>query len=137
MAIDPGGKRIGIALSDLSGTIASPYCVIAHISRKLDAQKIIQLADKKQVDMILMGVSMNDEGHLSASGRSAERLAREIKLHTTIPIVNWDEDETTNKANEVVIDLGISKQKRKGHHDDLAAAILLQSYIEYSKYSQS
>ena len=136
MAIDPGSKHIGIALSDLSGTITSPFCIINHISRESDAIKIIELANQKQVSKIIMGVSMDEEGHPSLVGRSAMRLAEEIINQGVIPVEYWDEDSTTNLAKEIYLQAGASKKRRKGHHDELAAAVLLQSYIESTKFKK-
>jgi putative Holliday junction resolvase len=135
MAIDPGLKRIGIALSDLSCTISRPLCIIDHTSRKNDAIKIIQVMRQNQVARIIMGVSMDEDGNPSLQGRSAIRLAEEIIKQVEIPLEYWDEDFTTNMAKATVLQTGASKKRRKGHHDDLAAAILLQTFIENNKFS--
>ena len=135
MAIDPGSKHIGIALSDLSGTIAQPFCIINHNSRENDAIKILQVAQQYQVVKIIMGLSMDEEGNPSPVGRRAKHLAEEIINQNDLPIEYWDEDSTTNLAQETILQVGISKNRRKGHHDDLAAAVLLQSYIENTKFN--
>ena len=137
MAIDPGSKHIGIALSDLSGTIAKPLCIINHTSREIDAIKIIQVVKQNKVAKIIMGLSMDAEGNPSLEGRSAMRLAEEIVNQGAVPVEYWDEDSTTNLAQEIYLQAGASKKRRKGHHDDLAAAILLQSYIENKKFTNS
>ena len=137
MAIDPGSKHIGVALSDLSGTIAKPLCIINHTSREIDAIKIIQAAKQNQVVKIVMGLSMDEEGNPSPVGRSAKHLAEEIINQGAVPVEYWDEDSTTNLAQETFLQAGISKKRRKGHHDDLAAAVLLQSYIESTKFKNS
>jgi putative Holliday junction resolvase len=137
MAIDPGMKHLGIALSDLSGTIARPFCIINHTSRESNAKKIIQMAIQNQVVKIIMGLSMDEEGNPSPVGRSAKHLAEEIINQVSVPVEYWDEDSTTNFAQESFLQAGVSKKRRKGHHDDLAAAILLQSYIENTKFYSS
>jgi putative Holliday junction resolvase len=137
MAIDPGAKHIGLALSDLSGTITKPLCIINHVSREVDAIKIIQVVKQKKVIKIIMGLSMDEESNPSQEGRSAIRLAEEIIKQSAVPIEYWDEDSTTNLAQETVLQSGASRKRRKGHHDDLAAAILLQSYIENNRFTDS
>jgi len=134
MAIDPGTKHIGIAISDLSGTIANPLCIINHASRKMDAKKIFELANQKQIIKIIIGLSINEEGNPSLEGRRAMRLGQKIINYGAIPVEYWDEGGTTNLAQETLLKLNISKKRRKGHHDDLAAAVLLQSYIERTKF---
>jgi putative holliday junction resolvase len=133
MAIDPGSKHIGVALSDLSGTITKPFCIIQHTSRENDAKKIVQIALHNKVVKIIMGLSINEDGYPSPAGRSAKRLAEEITKQCSILIDYWDEDFTTNLAQDALLQAGSSKKRRIGHQDDLAAAILLQSYIENMK----
>ena len=135
MAVDPGSKHIGVALSDLSGTIARPFCIIQHTSRENDAKNIVQVALQNKVVRIIMGLSMNEDGNPSPAGRSAKRLAEEITKQSAISIDYWDEDFTTNLAQDALLQAGSSKKRRKGHQDALAAAILLQSYIENKKFN--
>jgi putative holliday junction resolvase len=130
LAIDPGTKRIGIALSDSSGNFPRPFCIIEYVSRRVNAQKIVQLVGEYNVCAMILGLSTNDDGEPSPSGRAAMRLADEIKSLTDVPVIFWNEHETTQMAKETVIQLGIKKKFRKGHHDHMAAAILLQSFIE-------
>jgi putative holliday junction resolvase len=131
MSIDPGSKRIGIALSDTSGRFSRPFCILEHSSRKEDAFRIAEIASKNDIVKIIIGISLDENNLPTYSGRSAMRLAEEVQAISKIPIVLWDEYETTNQALELKINLGIKRKNRKGHQDDLAAAILLQSYIEH------
>ncbi|MBP1702931.1 MAG: putative holliday junction resolvase, partial [Chloroflexi bacterium] len=62
LAIDPGEKRLGIAISDLSGTIANPLTVLQHVSRPVDAATIAQLAQEHQVGRIIIGQALDEEG---------------------------------------------------------------------------
>jgi len=133
MAIDPGSKRIGIAISDLSGTIARPLTVIEHRSRKSDAQEIIKSATENQVVMIVIGVSFDEEEIPTPSGRSAIRLANEIKEQSDLPITIWDEYHTTRDAIQIKITNGANRKSKKGHQDGIAAMILLQDFIEHYK----
>ena len=130
MGIDPGSKHIGVALTDSSGGFPKPFAILAHISCQEDARRIADLAKQKDVVKIIIGLSTDEEGQPSPSGRSAERLAQEIKKFTNLPIHFWNEEHTTNLAQEVMIELGVPKKKRQGHQDDMAAALLLQSYLE-------
>lgn len=130
LAVDPGEKRIGLAVSDPTGTIASPLRVILHISRVLDAAQIASIAGEMAVILILVGQSLDDEGKPSPEGRKAERLAEAIRLQTAVPVEMWDESFSTQTARETRIAMGVRRIKRKGHMDDLAATVILQSYLE-------
>lgn len=130
LAVDWGSKRLGIAVSDPTGKIARPLGVVLHTSRTNDAEKIVNLSKKNNADVIIVGVTYEDENCLSPSGRSASRLADEISKLFGKPVVLWDEAFTTQAAKELQIEKGISQKKRRGHQDDFAAVLLLDDYLE-------
>jgi putative holliday junction resolvase len=130
LAVDPGEKRLGIAISDPSGTIASPLKVVKHISRSADAAAIVQLAEEHQAGLIVIGENLDVEGEPTLQSIMAARLAETIRAITSLPVVMWDESGSTQAAREARIAMGVRKKKRRGHMDDLAAAVILQSYLD-------
>lgn len=130
LAVDPGEKRIGIAISDPTATIAGPLSVVQHISRLLDAASIANLADQHKVSLIIIGKSFDEEGLPSPQSRRADRLAEAIRQQCDIPLVTWDESYSTQAARQARIEMGTSRRKRGGHMDDLAATVILQSYLD-------
>jgi len=130
LAIDHGEKRIGLAISDLTGTIANPLTVVNHISRIIDAAQIAELATQNNAELIVIGQSYDDDGNPNPAGRRAGRFADELKRQTNIPITMWDESHSTQIARAARIELGVSRKKRAGHQDKFAAVVILQSYIE-------
>jgi putative Holliday junction resolvase len=130
MAVDHGEKRIGLALSDPTATIASPYRIIEHVSRLMDAAQVASLAQENEVDLIVIGQSFDEEGKPNLAGRRAAKFAQALKEQTQIPVVLWDESFSTQDARAARIELGVSRKKRGGHHDSLAAVVILQSYLE-------
>ena len=133
LAVDHGEKRIGIALSDPTGTIASPLMVIKHISRMMDAAQVANLTAEYGADLIVIGQSFDEEGGPNLAGRRAAKFAEALKEQTQIPVVLWDESFSTQDARAARIELGVSRKKRAGHHDALAAVMILQSFIESNK----
>ena len=130
LAVDPGSKNLGIALSDPTGTIASPLSVLKHVSKPANAAAIIKLAEKHKAKAILVGQSFDQDGKPTFEGRRAARLAAEIQSHTDLEIQLWDESFSTAAAREAQITLETPRSKRKGHLDDLAATVILQSYLD-------
>ena len=130
LAVDHGEKRIGLALSDPTATIASPLKVIEHVSRVMDAAQIANLAQENEVGLIVIGQSFDEEGNPNLAGRRAAKFAEALKQQTSIPVVLWDESFSTQDARLTRIELGVSRKKRSGHHDSLAAVVILQSYLE-------
>jgi putative Holliday junction resolvase len=135
LAVDHGEKRIGLALSDPTGTIASPFKVIEHVSRLMDAAQVATLAHENDVGLIVIGQSFDEEGQPNLAGRRAAKFAQALREQTSIPIVLWDESFSTQDARAARIELGVSRKKRSGHQDAFAAVMILQSYLESNKPS--
>ena len=130
LAIDHGEKRIGLALSDPTATIASPLQVIKHTTRLMDAAQVANLASENDVELIIVGQSFDQEGNPNLAGRRAANFADVLREQTNVPIELVDESFSTKDAQATVVEMGVPRKKRKGHHDALAAAMILRSYIE-------
>jgi putative Holliday junction resolvase len=130
LGIDPGDKNIGVALSDPTGTIANPLMIVEHISRPIDAATIAQLAREHNAVKIIVGQSFDLDGKPNFQGRKAARLAAAIRTQTDIPVQLWDEAYSTQEARGARIALGTTRSKRRGHLDELAATVILQSYLD-------
>jgi len=130
LAVDPGEKRLGIAISDPTGTIASPLMVVKHVSRTIDAATIAALAAEQAAVRIIVGQALDDEGNPTAQARHAGRLAEAIREQTSLPVELWDESGSTQAARAARIAMGVSRRKRSGHLDEVAAAVILQSYLD-------
>lgn len=130
MAVDPGEKRLGLAVSDPTGTIANPLTVIKHIARMIDAAAIAQLAQDNQAELIVVGEALDDNGEPTPQSRRAVRLAEAIQTQTHLPVVLWDESGSTSAARSARIAMRTSRRKRQGHLDDIAATYILQTYLD-------
>lgn len=133
LAVDHGEKRIGLALSDPTATIASPLRVIKHVSRLLDAAQVANLASENEVGLIVIGQSFDEEGNPNLAGRRAAKFAEALKEQTNLPVELFDESFSTQDARATRIEMGVSRKKRSGHMDELAAVMILRSYIESHK----
>lgn len=130
LCVDPGDKRIGLAISDPTGTLARPLRVILHTNRKADAAEIAAIAAAEQAGLIVVGQATDIDGIPNISGRKARRLAGAIRSETETPVELWDESHSTKVARQFRADLGIGKSKHGDHMDDRAAAVILQSYLD-------
>jgi putative Holliday junction resolvase len=133
LAVDHGEKRIGLALSDPTATIASPLGVIKHVSRLMDAAQVANIANENEVGLIVIGQSFDEEGLPNLAGRRAAKFAEALKEQTNIPIELFDESFSTQDARAARVEMGVSRKKRAGHMDELAAVMILRSYIESHK----
>lgn len=130
MAVDPGEKRIGLAISDPLGLIANPLMVIEHVSRDADAARIAEEAVSRDVVLIIVGQPLNSEGEEGPGAKRSRRLANAIAKYFLQKIVLWDESGSTRTAQEAYRQMGVRKMKRRGHLDEIAATVILQSYLE-------
>lgn len=130
LAVDPGDQRIGLALSDPSGTIANPLSVLRHVSRPLDAAQIAQIAAEQGAAEIVVGQALDEDGQPTPEGRKAARLAEAIQAQTNLPVRLWDESGSTQAAQQARRAMGVVRRQRQGHLDQLAATVILQSYLD-------
>jgi putative Holliday junction resolvase len=130
LAVDPGSKRIGLAISDPTGTIANPLVVLNHVARLLDAAAVVEVAKTNHATLIVVGQSLDEEGRPTFEGRRAGRFAQALMTQTDLPVVFWDESFTTQDARAARIAMGVTRKNRFGHLDSIAATVLLQSYLD-------
>jgi len=130
LAVDHGEKNIGLAISDLTGTIANPLMVVRHVSRTIDAAQVADIAARNNAQKIVVGQSFDLDGKPNVAGRRAARFADTLRDQTALPIELWDESNSTQIARSARIRMGVSRVKRAGHLDELAAAVILQSYLD-------
>lgn len=131
LAVDPGDKRIGIALSDPGKVIANPLLVIKHVSRSEDAARIVEIAGENNVALIVVGSPLDSEGNAGPQARKSERLADSIRSQTEISVILWDESGSSQEAENAQQLMKIKRKKRRNQLDALAAAVILQDYLDH------
>ncbi len=131
LAVDFGQRRIGIAVCDPSGLVVTPLTVIGSIGPNRDAQRILELARRHEAERILVGVPCSVGETPSAQARLAQAFAERLARAGAIPVETWDETLTTVDAEERMLATGASAKKRRAQRDAVAAAVLLESYLEH------
>lgn len=133
MGLDFGTKTIGVALSDLTHTIAQAQCTIKRRDSQSDIEEIKKLISDNEVSKIVIGMPYNMDG---SSGPSVQRVLSFVDLlnkQIDIPIIKVDERMTTILATNILIDTNIRRENRKEHVDKIAASYILQSYLDTLK----
>jgi len=130
LALDLGSRRIGVALSDELGMIAQPmaYWPAEPAAGVLD--KIRELMKTREVGLVLVGLPRNMDGSLGPAAVQAEQFMGILREALPIPVRSWDERLTTAQASRLLIEGGVRRDRRKEKVDSLAAALLLQSYLD-------
>lgn len=130
LGIDPGEKNIGVAISDPTGSIANPLTVIKHVSRPIDAASIGEIALEYSAEIIVVGQALDVNGKPTLSGRRATRLAAAIRSQINIPVILWDESFSTKTVQYARVKMRGTHRMRDRHFDELAATVILQSYLD-------
>ncbi|HUE37249.1 MAG TPA: Holliday junction resolvase RuvX [Candidatus Acidoferrum sp.] len=130
LALDPGTKRIGVAVSDETKTIAQPLEWIPAEPFAGFLERLKQLLVEKEIDLVLIGLPRNMNGSYGPAAQKAEAFAAALRSAITVPIKMRDERLTSLQANKMMIQGGVRRDKRKENVDKMAAAILLQSYLD-------
>jgi len=131
LGIDLGSKRIGIAISDRSGTIASPLTMIQRSgSARRDHEAIRQLAVEEEVELLVVGLPLNMNGSSGPQAKAAIAEARALATVVGVPVITFDERRTTVTADRALIEAGISARARRKLVDKVAAAVILQTWLD-------
>lgn len=127
MAIDWGERRIGLAVSDPTGTIASPAGVVERrAGKRAPIAELIRRAESLEARAIVMGLPLDGEGEDTPRATECRRVASELTRRTRLPVALVDERFTTATALRAIREMGGSTRGRKGEVDALAATVLLQ-----------
>ncbi len=130
LAVDVGTVRVGLALSDELGILASPLPAYARTeSIRRDARAIAELAQQQGAVSIVVGLPRSMDGSEGAAAAMAEEFAERIGRYTRLPVIRHDERLTTVEAGRRLQEAGLDSRKSRGLVDSQAAAVLLESYL--------
>ena len=131
MGIDFGVKRIGIALSDALGYSAHPLTIIHRKSLAEDIKAIKLIADENQVSKIVLGLPLNMDGSEGKSAEDARAFAEKLKAGLNLPVELFDERLSSLQTERILVEeADMSRDKRKGVRDKIAASLFLQAYLD-------
>ena len=130
LALDHGTKRIGVAVSDETKTIAQPLEYIPAEPFADFLARLKKLLVEKEIDLVLIGLPRNMDGTYGPAAQKVQAFVAVLRSAITVPIKTWDERLTSAQANRILIQSRVRRDQRKEKVDKMAAAILLQSYLD-------
>ena len=133
LGIDVGEKRIGVAIAPSDGLLAIPLTVIERTDEEADLKAILALIQEWGIDRVVIGLPRSLDGTLGAQAEKVLAFSQMLSRRTSVAIDTWDERLSTVGAEHLLKDAGMKGGKRKAHRDALAAAIILQSYLDRSR----
>lgn len=138
MGIDFGSRRVGISISDPLRIIAVSLETIGNTPALLP--RIKELVEREDIGLVVVGMPFNLKGEKGVKGQEVERFVVRLRSHLAVEVVTWDERFTSTLAHSTMLQMGTKKKERrmdKGRIDAMAAAIMLQSYLDSRKRSLS
>ncbi|HUX06005.1 MAG TPA: Holliday junction resolvase RuvX [Acidobacteriota bacterium] len=130
LAIDYGTRRLGLALSDPMGITAQPLISLLRKSIAKDIAELRRIVEEYEVERGVIGLPRNLDGSPGALWQESEDFRRRLESEFGIEVEGWDERLSTVQAERMLIRADVSRRKRKGVIDKVAAALILQSYLD-------
>ena len=131
MGIDPGGKRVGIAISDENKIIATPYTTLIKNKYSDFVKELIEIVNENKIKGIVIGNPINMDGSSSQSSQSARDLAINLSKDVTKNVTLWDERLSSQGAFNLASDLAINTSKKVDKLDENSAQFILQGALDY------
>ena len=131
VGLDLGTKRIGVAVSDPSGTVATPHSVLARTgSRAADHRAVAAVVEEYEAELLVVGLPRSMDGSLGPAAQGALAEVDELADALPVPVETVDERLTTVSADRVLRDAAVKGEARRRVIDKVAAAILLQTWLD-------
>jgi len=130
LAVDPGSKQVGLALSDPTETIATALSTLPATPADTLAERIASVAAAQSAERIIIGLPLRLDGSRGPEAAAAERLAAAVRKASGLPVQMVDERLTTAAAERSLIEGGVRREKRRASIDRVAAVILLQGHLD-------
>ncbi|MCX6016118.1 MAG: Holliday junction resolvase RuvX [Chloroflexales bacterium] len=129
LGLDVGERRIGVALSDLSQTLATPYATIHATPIEIFYKKLSQIIAQEDVVQIVVGLPISLNGQEGPQAQRIRTFIAALTARVALPIATGDERYTSAAAERMMIDAGLRPEQRKARIDEVAASIILQDYL--------
>ena len=130
LALDVGDRRIGLAVSDEMGWTAQGLETLVRRDLKKDLSSLAELIQSREVTEVLVGLPRHLDGHLGPQAQKVLTFVESLKVQISVPVLMWDERLTSREAERILIDAHVSRSKRKTVMDQMAAILILQSYLD-------
>jgi putative Holliday junction resolvase len=130
MALDVGGRRIGVALSDPTRVLASPLTTLRAEPRPRAIDQIAELVARHEVAEVVVGLPLTLSGEIGSQAKLVQAFVEELRAVLAVPLHMFDERLTSVAAERMMQELGIKPERRRERIDEVAASIILQDFLD-------
>ncbi len=136
LGVDPGEKRVGLAVSDPEGKMAMPLGVIDEADGAAQVDEIIEAARLNEAESIVVGMPYTLRGEVGPAAQRVEEQVELLRRQTDLPVHTHDERFSSGIAEHVLLEADVSRAGRKRHRDKLAATVMLQSFLDRQRQEE-
>ena len=134
VGLDLGSRRIGVALCDSAGTLATPYEVVQRSGdRQRDHRRIAELVAEAEAEVVVVGLPLSLDGSVGPAAAGVQAEVAELREHLGVPVEVWDERLSTVEAGRRLQSAGVPGRKRRHVIDQVAATVILQSWLDATR----
>ncbi len=137
MGLDPGGRRIGVALSDPTGLLASAYTVLRRTTLERDLEALARIAREQGVECVVIGLPLHLSGREGEESERAREFAARVEETLGLPVELVDERLSSVEAERQLAAAGVRRDRWKEKLDAIAAAVVLQGYLDSLRYRRA
>ncbi len=138
IGLDYGTKTVGVALSDELMITAQPLCTIERKSAgklRQTLARIESIIEEYHVELIVLGYPKNMNNTVGERAEATDAFKEALERRTGLSVILWDERMSTIEAERILMDSGVRRENRKQYVDKMAAAVILQNYLDYTAHS--
>jgi putative Holliday junction resolvase len=137
LGLDVGDKRIGVALSDETATLASGLPTLQRVGPRKDPRAVAALVREHEVSEVVVGLPRTLAGEIGPQAQKVLAFIEDLRAVVKVPIVPWDERFTSVVAQQAFVEAGTSYSERKANVDKVSAILILQNYLDYRKVAEA
>jgi putative Holliday junction resolvase len=137
LGLDVGDRRIGVALSDETGTLATALATYERVGPRKDPKAIARLVREREAGEIVVGLPRRLDGEIGPQAQKVIAFMDALRPLVSVPVVPWDERFTSVVAQQALVEAGVSRRDRKAVIDKVSATLILQSYLDYRKLAEA
>lgn len=130
VALDIGTRRIGVALSDPAGVVATPYEVLVRSDREADHARIAAIVEEVGAEAVVVGLPLSLDGSVGPAAQAVLDEVEELRRRVGVPVICWDERLSTAEAERSLRTIGVKGARRRRVVDQVAATVILQSWLD-------
>lgn len=130
LGLDFGERRLGFSVSDPTGSIAMPLCVVEVRTEAEALKEVYRILEETEADKLVVGLPVNMNGTKGSMAAKVDSFVNRLTQTLSIPVEKWDERLSTSAAERVLIDADMSRARRRAVRDKIAAQMILQGYLD-------